>query len=828
MERQSGLIDILRKDDEVYLDLGAEQLGRTYVMLPAVASGVGNGAFAGRTYQPLLLTFRRVGKRLLWISPNPNFGAAPGSAAGASLAVSVADSVLAVTPILAEDTERKRVIVSPSALFLSDFENVGRDLGRGQPPALPLLFSLAAGGGFSLDTQRSYYVRTKALPANDEFLVNLTFNGQPGALQTVPDARGVPVKIHYSIAAAPEDDGYTPRLADDRVGYFISAQKQFGDDTKPTPFVRYIDRWNLDRGPVTYYLTKEIPPEYRDTVRRALLTWNDAFARIGYPQAIEVRDQPDDPGWDPEDARYTAVRWITSDHAQFSAYGPRVSDPRTGEILGAALVIDGESMRAIKRGYVDSVAPETAPAHLLEAPPADAADCAQDDCAYEREAAAEAAFGALALGAGARMSSVETERYAKAWLFSVVLHEAGHNLGLRHNFASSALFSPAQLRDRAFTRAHGVSASVMDYNPVNLSPRGEPQGELFQTHLGPYDYWAIEYGYAKFPRANTPAGELPMLRAIANETIRPEYAYGTDEDAEGAGAADPRVAPWDLSSDPLAHDGDRFRICEDLIGRLDDRASWDGRSYADQRRALVSALASMTSTAELTARFVGGIETSRAHRGQPGAPAAPLRSVPRAESRRAFALLEAHVLGPRAFGFPARVWSRVLPERYQHWGAGPPVRPDFPLFETVADVQDAALGELFSIATIARLEDQSLKARPGETMTTADLFEWTQAAVWSEALQAYPPRTIPTLRRELQRRYTDLLLKVALLPDGVLDQLRLPHELPALARHELLSLEARLARILRGENLETATLSHLEDEHSRIAHVLDAPVLRSL
>src|ERR1700681_1089372 len=452
---QDGVIDIVRKDDELYFDLRPENFDKTYIVEPSIERGVGGEAFAGRVYEPFQVTFKLVGKRVLWITPNTRYVADKGSAAANSLAISVADSVILSTPIVAEDPAKKHVVVAPS-LFLTDFEGIGADLGRGAaPPSLPGLLLLTARGSFSVDATKSYYLSTKAFPRNDEISVNLAFNGPPNALPTVPDGRGIPIGVHYSIVAPPErDPKFVPRLADDRVGYFITARKRYGNDRLGSPFERFIERWNLDNGPITFYLTNEIPAEYRAPWRAGILAWNDTFAKIGRPNAIVVKDPPSEPGWDPDDARYTTVRWITSDQPNFSAYSPHVSDPDTGQIIRAEVVIDGESLRSIKRGYLDRVLPAQRARNayalagrdfaLAAAAGADDAAPRSEECTFEEDSVAQAALGSLLLAQNPRATSADRERYAQDWLYSAVLHEVGHTLGLRHNFQGSTAFGLGQ------------------------------------------------------------------------------------------------------------------------------------------------------------------------------------------------------------------------------------------------------------------------------------------------------------------------------------------------------------------------------------------------
>ena len=831
-----GVINLMRKDDELYLDLRPENFDKTYIVLPSIERGVGSGAFAGRVYEPFQVTFKLVGKRVLWITPNTRYVADKGTAAANSLAISVADSVIFSTPIVAEDAAKQHIVVAPT-LFLTDFEGIGADLGRGAtPPSLPGLLLLIARPSFSVDATKSYYLSTKAFPRNDEISVNLAFNGPANALRTVPDGRGIPIGVHYSIVAPPErDPKFVPRYADDRIGYFITARKRYGNDTAATPFERFIERWNLDSGPITFYLTNEIPAEYRATVKRGILAWNDAFAKVGHPNAIVVKDPPSDPAFDPDDARYTTVRWITSDSPDFSAYSPHVSDPDTGQIIRATVVIDGESLRAIKRGYVERILPAQRARNAFAMPDAqldvDASAAAADDgqglrtqeCSVEEDSVAQAALGTLLLAQNPRATPADRERYAQEWLYSTVMHEVGHTLGLRHNFQGSTADAYAQLHDPAFTRTHSTTASVMDYTPANIAAPGERQADYFPTHLGTYDYWAIEYGYRSFPNVRSSADEAVALSRIAARSTEPGHAYGTDEDAT-AFSIDPRIQRFDLSSDPLRYLDEQFRIDDGVASRLTRRYPGDSRSFQDLRSGLVTVLNNELNNAELATKFVGGIYTSRAHRDEPGAPL-PFRTIPRAQQRRAFDLLDRWILSSRALRFSPELLNAAAPTRYGiHWGANGVRRSDFPVREVIAELQDDVISEIFSPVNLARVADQELKVRkPGDTMTLADMFAWTNAAVYDDVGRA----TIDPAHRELQRRFSDLQMEIVALPAPFADQLSLPRETQSLARYNLTRLAARLDGAVRNAR-DDATRAHLVDLRVRVRGLLDAHNVRNI
>jgi hypothetical protein len=820
---QDGVIDLVRKDDQLFLDLRPDNFGKPYIVLPSITRGVGD-AYAGLVYDPLVVIFKRVGKRVMWITPNTHYVADKGTSAAESLAASVADSVIQATPVLAEDPDKTHVVIEPS-LFLSDFVGIGADLGRGaKAPSLPGLLVISIRPSFSVDATKSYYLSTKSFPLNDEISVNLTFNGPANALPTVPDGRGIPLVVHYSIVAPPAHDAdYVPRYADDRVGYFITARKHFGNDVSTLPTERFIDRWNLAAGPIVFTLTNEIPPTYRDTVRRGILAWNAAFAKVGYPHAIVVHDPPADPNFDPEDARYNSVRWITSDSQDFVASSLHISDPDTGQIIRTEVVIDGESMRAVRRGYVDRVLPVMQiRRNAFEAlAPVEPGDMTCDDSAA---GANQAALGMSMLIAQPHRTVKEREAYAQAYLYSAVMHEVGHSLGLRHNFEGSTAFTYAQLHDPAFTRAHGTTGSVMDYTPANIAAPGERQADYFPNQLGPYDYWAIDYGYARLSRRSSDA-ELPLLHRIAARSTQPGLAYGTDEDVMAPYAIDPRIQRFDLSSDPLAFARDQFRIDDDLAAKLMHPYPGDTRSYQDLRQTLVSVLNNDFANIGVAARYIGGVYTSRSHRGQPGG-SPPFTAVPRAEQRRAFDVIDRYVLSSRALNYSPQLLNEVAPTRYDStdWSTGGVRRTDFPIREVVAELQDAAIVAIFNPASISRIANESLKeSRPGQTMDLADLFEWTNAAIFDD-LGAH---TIAAPHRDLQRRFADLELQIAFLPSGQMDQLGVPREIQALSRYELRQVRGRLDAAYRAAT-DVATRAHIDDLRSRIDTGLHPGVLRPL
>jgi hypothetical protein len=364
----------------------------------------------------------------------------------------------------------------------------------------------------------------------------------------------------------------------------------------------------------------------------------------------------------------------------------------------------------------------------------------------------------------------------------------------------------------------------MDYTPANIAAPGERQADYFPNKLGTYDFWAIAYGYSRV-HAHSSDGELPALHAIAARSTEPGHAYGTDEDVVDPFAIDPRIQRFDLSSDPLAYANAQFTIDDDLSARLTHRYRGDTRSYQDLRQTLISVLNNNLANVGIASRYIGGVYTSRSHRGQPGG-SAPFADVPRAQQRRAFALIDRYVLSSHALNYSPQLLNDVATSRYgaDDWSSGGIRRTDFPIREVVAQIQDAAISALFNPASISRIANASLKAtKPGQTMDLADLFEWTNAAVFDDLGAA----TIAPTHRDLQRRFADLELQIAFLPSGNLAQLGVTTEIQALSRYELRKVDARLDGAYRAAT-DLATKAHLDDLRSRIGAGLRPDALRPL
>jgi hypothetical protein len=850
----TGLFTIYFRHDSVYLSLTPRQLDHDYLLVTQIAQGIGElGLDGGSSLRSDLVRFHREGDRIeLWVV-NPRVTAAPGTPMARTVGYSFGHSVAQSFPIAAErDTSELLVDVTP--FLLSDWADVGTVFQTA-------LTRRKLTGTVTLDEERSSLQSLHLFGGNLEAEVRLTFQTPRNlGLQTVTDYRSIPIGIHYSLRDLPATP-MRPRLADDRVGYFISASKNFSRDTAESFFVRYVNRWRLEKRnpdaalsepvrPITYYIDRTVPVEWRPYVRAGILEWNRAFEDAGFRDAIRVLDAPDDTAWSAADARYSTVRWTATNGAAY-AIGPTNVDPRTGEILNADILISAAWVQRWRGQSGQYVTPLAAVRAVLDED--SAAATAGDEtrlCRYGEGLSRSGTLVRAVLAARGELSAggEPGRAYVGQALKALVMHEVGHTLGLRHNFRGSAGATAGQLANRGWTASHGLGVSVMDYSPPALALDPRRQGDYYAPTIGSYDRWAITYGYADVvtsPPATsaakgagatagvwTPDVEINGLRAIASQSADPAHLYGTDEDAGFGGLGlDPTVSRYDQTDDPLAWARNRVALVDGLFDSLESRVVAPGESYGRLRAAFTDLLNDRWYALLVTTKYLGGATTARDHRGDPGARPA-LVNVPAREQRAALAFLAEAGFGERAWHFRPALLSRLAADRWMHWGTTPGAdgRLDFPLLEWAATQQGSLLGQLLDPTVLARLRDAELRAEPGEpTVGLPELFASLTGAIWAEVgAGARPkvtrPRNIAAPRRDVQRLYLNALVQMAVTPTP-----GTPEDARALARVTLAGLGADIDRALTvpRTDLDAYTRAHLTDARDRISRALDAQMIQT-
>jgi hypothetical protein len=846
---QHGIFTLYFKRDNTYISLTPAQLDRDYLLVTQLSQGIGElGIDGGSSVRSDLIRFHRTGDRIeLWVV-NPHFAAAPGTPMARAVAYSFGHSV-AHSFAIATMRDNGEILIDLSPFFLSDWADLGSVF-------LGVINQRKLSGNVFLDRERSSLEQLQLFPGNLEAEVRLTYQSNRNlGLEALADYRWIPVGVHYSLLELPSIP-MRPRYADERVGYFVSAIKDFSRDTAESFFVRFINRWRLEKRdpgaalsepvkPIVYYIDHTVPAEWRPWVRSGILEWNRAFEEAGFRNAIQVLDAPDDTLWSAEDARYSTVRWTATNRSVY-AVGPSNVDPRTGEILNADILVSAAWIQTWRGESGEYVAPQAAMrAVFVEDSVASDPGHESRRCSLGQSLRRHGSLTRALIVGQRRRDGSAARLYIGQALKALIMHEIGHTLGLRHNFRGSAGVTRNQLTDRAYTRAHGMGVSVMDYSPPALSLDPRKQGDYYAPTIGSYDRWAIRYGYTPLAGSRSgssgkgadaigpewlPESEIKGLQAIAAEAAHPGHLYGTDEDAGfGRLGLDPTVSRYDQTDDPLGWARERVALINGLFDSLPARMVAPGQGYARLRAGFTDLLTDRWYAILVTTKYLGGALTARDHRGDPAARPSFV-TVPAAVQRQALAFIAEAGFGERAYRFRPELLSHLGPNRWRHWGSMPGTdgRIDFPLHDWAMAQQGALLGHLLDPVVLSRIRDAELRATDTQpTVTIPELFATLTAAIWAEV--GYPgadgkpstSRNITSVRRDLQRLYLNSLIRMIVnpLPDT-------PEDARTLARATLADLATQLDRVRRLE-LDTYTRAHLADSRERIAQALHAQMFQN-
>jgi hypothetical protein len=831
MEVHEGLFRVYTKADEnkMLVEILPGQLDQMFLFSPTLDQALGErGFYSSMVMQEFPTVFRRVGKNIQWVQKNTLYKADEGTPEHRAASRSFADAILANAKIAAKPhPERNSLLVDAADLFNSDLPGVGRALGMTYNRTM-----------YRFDKAASGPIAVHAFPQNVLFDVRLhyTTDDPKSYSVTLPDPRSVPMVVKYDLSPLVRSD-YKPRLADDRIGHFHTVQQDFRSDHDASPYLRYITRWRLEKAdpaaalsapkePIVYWLENTIPVEYRQAITDGTLLWNKAFEKIGFKDAIVVKQQPDSADWDPADRRYNTIRWFAGVDATF-AIGPSRIDPYTGQIYDADIGISEGIIRNARRAAEELVAPSSPTA----------SNWLGDDwgrnmkhtfCTYGSGLAEQAAFGASVMAARGDYSPELEKRMMYEYVLELTAHEVGHTLGLRHNFRGTAILAANELHDQKRTHEVGQSASVMDYNPIVIAAKGETQGDFLPITLGPYDYWAIEYAYKPVE-----GDEREALNAIASRAASdPMLPYSTDEDAYGTyspRSIDPFANQYDQSSDPLAYFGKRIEIIEELWHSLDNGLAKPGEGYQILRRSLGRGLNEYNRAILTSSKMVGGVYHYRDHVGDPGG-RPPFVPVPAAKQREALSFIAEHAFGAKAFQLPPTVLNRLAIERLPSLDPGyyGVARLDYPWHDAVLGLQRRVMARLYDPITLGRVLDNEMRFAAGEApFRMVDLFGGVSNAVWSELDS--PPAGISSLRRNLQREHVRQLVAMLLrhqpdVPEGVVVA-PLPDDATTLARASLSRIRERIKSALASSAFTDLTSRvHLQETDARIAAAFNAEV----
>lgn len=826
----------------VLISVNPDQLDKTYLASATLNSGTGDGMMlAPMMWGNTAFEFRRDNMSVEFVEPNYQLTTVLGEPMAGAVEAARSDYYFGRAPIEAEDEVDGRVVFDLASFLLAT---------GGIDPV-----SMMWGYEAWLDLEGSYISEIKGFPLNDEIDIRIIVYGVTDAAGYYVES-GQEVWLHISLSELP-DDGYMPRFADERVGYFIDLSMNYSveTDTAETRHLRYVNRWRLEKEdptaeisepvePITFWLENTIPYEYRNAVREGVLLWNEAYERLGFRNAVRVRQMPDDADWDPADIRYNCIRWFVAPSAIF-AIGPSLTDPRTGEIYAADIGVNADMVRASYMGYELTIGPLRT---LMEAimPPGWPNlgnrqvrwDQNTLDILERRAQEIETGGGSNLYAAVRSMDlarsmeilrmrgvfqdgTMTEEEYIHDYLVDLIVHEVGHTLGLRHNFAASSETPYNHINHPWYTRQHGLASSVMDYTIANVAPRDENQGEFFNSSLGDYDRWAIEYAYTPL-NAASPGDEIEALDEIASRSG--DYRYATDHQVYfWSRNPDPDTYWWDLSSDPIRYSGDRLTVADQLIEDLVDYWDEPGTMPSKIRLAFLYSFSDYMFVADIVPRQIGGLRIYRSRIGDTGNLPA-MEPVSALDQRLALDFLSERIWSSEPFQYDPEILNMLGRDQreYFDWMAVYQHNWDFDLHENILLIQTSPLYWIYDPLVLERVLNNQYRMPEGEeAFTMNELFDFVRDDIWSEVTMG---TNIDSFRRNLQRAHLEMITGIFLDP-----AYGTPEDAVSLARHDLVLLQDRIMSVLSSDslmNLDTMTVAHLEECLSRINLTLETPMDR--
>jgi len=729
---------------KLFMLVKKEQLNKEYIHFVYGADGHNNAGVArGWPYYSRVIKLKKYFTRIEFEIQNNAFYFDPQSPLSRSSDANISTAILSASYIVSE--KDGGMLIGVDNVFLTEaLHQISRGFVPGSANKNPFKMGRLA-------KERTKYLSINNYPENTDIVVQYVYtNPMPtnfGSDQGLTDPRSINVALQHSFIQMP-DNNYMPRFEDPRIGYFSNQTTDMTIADDPTPYRDMIQRWHLEKKnpsqsrsevkePITWWIENTTPHEFRDAIKEGVLAWNKAFEKAGLINAVEVQVQPDDADWDAGDIRYNVLRWTSSPDPWFGGLGPRFTNPRTGQILGADIMLEYVwfTNRVKYEKLYDTFDKQG------ELP--NTGFCRAGESIQQGNL-----FGSVVLGGGVgEFSELEQHRLIYEGLVDLVLHEVGHTLGLSHNFFATQMHSLNNIHDRHITEPVGLYSSVMDYTSANIGPDPKHHGQYYSTVPGPYDIWAIEYGYT--PSLENPEDEKERVKTLLNKSTKNEYGFGNDADdmrSPGKGV-DPRIMVNDMSNDAIGYAQQRMDLIRSLFPNLIKRYEDPGKSYHALRNAFSILNREYAGCTRVISRYVGGVYIDRSMVGQVGKED-PFVPVPRDEQKWAMTVLGDYLFSPRAFEFPDDIYSHLQSERRGWSGTKDPK-----IHDMVLNMQRGVLNQLLHANVLKRVSDTELY---GNTYGLSEMMNDLTTACFS----ADAGSNVNSMRMNLQTEYTKRLINI--------------------------------------------------------------------
>ncbi|MES2689393.1 MAG: zinc-dependent metalloprotease [Bacteroidota bacterium] len=744
-KKQEGLFTLYQDtaNGAMYMLVKKDQINQSFIYFSYTENGVvAAGHFRGSFRDNMVFNIKRYFDRVEFVEQNTGFYFDSTNAISKAASANISNSILVSQKIVAE--ENGNMLLDANAIFL------GENMSQIKPTPFPSpMGSMSLLGMLSRD--KSKYVKTRNYPDNTDIVVEYVYDNPAPMMQggkEVANPRAVSIVYQHSFIKAP-GTLMPARKDDQRMGFF---GQQINDMTtlNAVAYKDVINRWRVEKKdknaavsevvkPITWWIENTTPVEFRPIIKEAGLKWNMAFEAAGYKNAVVVLEQPDTATWDAGDINYNVLRWTSSPQPPFGGYGPSFTDPRTGEILGADIML--EYIFVTNRISQEKLFDAPQPALFNEGTPDQ-----MQLCEAGHHLHMTSMFGQSVLDAR-NLSSLDKREYMKQSLYYLVMHEMGHTMGLMHNMKASQLWNPVQAHNTALTRQYGLTGSVMDYPAVNVALDKTKQGDYFTTRPGPYDMWAINYGYSQ--GMDDAQQEEDRLNTILSKSTDSTLIFGNDADdmrAPGKGV-DPRVNINDFSNDAITYGVDRIKLVNQMMPKLGERYSEKGKSNQELKQAYLISITEIANSANVISRYIGGVYINRNMDGN-----AAYTPVALTEQKRAMAALNQYVFSPKAMDASNSLYNNLQSQRrgFNFFGS-----PDDPkIHDRVLTIQSMVIDHLLAPSTLRRITDSRLY---GNKYSAIDMLGDLTNACFKEDVAG----NVNTFRQNLQIEYVKELCSIA-------------------------------------------------------------------